>query len=176
MCVDILRSIEGVMCVWGGIVSCSIGGVGVMCVGDGVYLLGSCIVLGVCVCLLGSYTVSGVGVCAGGCMRQEDSETLSHAWLVPPWLGTSLLLPKPQGLLPAATSPHHPQGEEAAGLPLLSSLTLMWGWDRLPAPCQEARGQAHSDNLGSKHLRVGRWIHKGLALGAVLCAYKYLKQ
>lgn len=100
MCVDILRSIEGVACVWCGIVSYSIGGVGVMCVGDGVCLLRSCIVLGVCVCLLGSYTVSGVCVCAGGCMRQEDNETLSHAWLVPPWLGTSLLLPKPQGLLP----------------------------------------------------------------------------
>lgn len=65
-----------------------------------------------------------------------------HAWLVTPWLGTSFLLPKSQLLLLLVTTPLQSEGDGAAAPPPLSSLTLMWGWDWLPAQCQEARGQA----------------------------------
>lgn len=79
---------------------------------------------------------------------------LSHAWLVTPWLETSLLLPKPQLLLlPAATPP--PVKEGSSWPPsFLSDLDV--GLELAASSGPGSIGWAQSEDVGlDKHLSTG---------------------
>lgn len=176
MCIDILCSIEVLhVC---GVVWCHIvlGVLWCCYVCWGWYgSVGELYSVGSAMCVLGSYTVLWVCVLGVVCDRRRARLCLMLGWSLLGW-GLYSSCQSPNCCCSLLPRPPQPDGDEAAGPPLLSSLTLMWGWDWLPAQYQEARGQARSDNLGSKHLCVGWCNYKGLALGAVLCAYKYLKK